>query len=90
MIFKHLASIVPIMMKCDLEFISNRKLGGTDDTFNPLYKSLAFKIISYVRHLYFNMCFLTRPICFLAMTCKLLFILKKLALVWCEEVEIGS
>lgn len=45
MTFKHLASIV-VMMKCDVEFISNRKLGDMDGTSNPLYRSLAFKVVS--------------------------------------------
>lgn len=68
------------MMNCDVEFIPNRKLGGIDGTFDPLYRSPAFKIISRIRHLYFNICFLTRAIGFLVMTGKLFFTLKKLAL----------
>jgi len=53
-IFKNLASIVTVMMKCGVEFIPKRKSGGIDGTFTALYRSLAFKIVSHVRHLYFN------------------------------------
>lgn len=44
MIFKHLASTVIIMIKCDVEFISNRRLIAIHGTFNVLYSSPAFQL----------------------------------------------